>query len=506
MNTRSGREMVITHGAVAATGAMNVASRPVKGTGTWANSTSAMPIVNKGNWWPRMVTSNPRGGDTVYAISISYPVASGGVLYSNGQDGALLFSRSVDGGVTWNITNQVPAPFGPASFKGFSGDGYAIAAKGSTVAIIGGDSGTDLVLAKSTDAGATWLSTTVMQFPIPLWDQANGTSDINGDAIPDTLETNDGNLAIALDNNGKAYVAYGRMRIFDDVTADLASYFPYTDGLYVWSEGMPMQMAGLTMGTNIAASIQDLYGDDYISFPVVPSGSFPFGLTKGNSLTSFPSMAFDAANNLYMSYSAIVDSLSSLPEAEKLVRHVYVTKSCDGGMNWSDPLDLDPNDPDLPQEGLYASLAKNVDGNLHIVYQRDLFAGNGIPYPTGTNPDGGQNGSGNDIIYVKVPITDIACPSIVTGIKEASSVANLSFYPNPASVNGTIEVVLKENAKMEIVIMNAVGQKMYSTNVEGKAGSNKVEVNLSNLSNGMYFYQVKIANNKVITNKFVVGK
>jgi hypothetical protein len=503
VNTRSGREVVLSHGSSNQT---NLATRAVKGTGTWANSNSTLPNVSGGNWWPRMVSSNPRGGDTIYAISITYPVANGGTAYM-GLDGALLFSRSTDGGVTWDIANQIPAGFTTANYTGFSGDGYAIAANGSTVAIIAGDSGADLTMSKSTDGGNTWTATTVMQFPIPLWDPTTVTSDINGDSVADTLETNDGNLAIALDNYGKAYVAYGRMKILNDAPdANGYSYFPYIDGLYVWSEGMPTQMAGLNPGNNFAAFIQDLYGDNYISFPTVPSGSFPFGLTRANSLTSFPSMAFDASNNLYLSYSAIVDSLSSLPHPEKLVRHQYITKSCDGGVNWSDPLDLDPNDPNLPQEGIYGSLAKNIDGNLHIIYQRDLYPGNGIPGASTTNPDGDQLDAGNDMIYVKVPITDITCP-IITAIKnEASSVSTLSFYPNPATTNGTIDVVLKENAKMDIVVMNAVGQTVFTTSVNGNTGSNKVDVNLSNLSNGVYFYQVKIANNSTITNKFVVGK
>jgi hypothetical protein len=96
---------------------------------------------------------------------------------------------------------------------------------------------------------------------------------------------------------------------------------------------------------------------------------------------------------------------------------------------------------------------------------------------------------------------------IPTGIKEESAVvSNLNFYPNPASTNGTIEVVLAENAKMDIVVLNSVGQTVYTTSANGIAGSNKVNVDLNNLSSGLYFYQVKIANSKSITKKFVVGK
>jgi hypothetical protein len=47
----------------------------------------------------------------------------------------------------------------------------------------------------------------------------------------------------------------------------------------------------------------------------------------------------------------------------------------------------------------------------------------------------------------------------------------LNFYPNPASTNGTVDVVLNENAKMELVVLNSVGQTVYSTSVNGNVGS-----------------------------------
>jgi len=93
------------------------------------------------------------------------------------------------------------------------------------------------------------------------------------------------------------------------------------------------------------------------------------------------------------------------------------------------------------------------------------------------------------------------------GINElANTVSYLNFYPNPASSNGTVEVSLVENAKMDIVVMNSVGQTVYTSSFEGTAGNNKVDINLSNLSAGLYFYQVKIANSKSVTKKFVVQK
>ena len=95
-----------------------------------------------------------------------------------------------------------------------------------------------------------------------------------------------------------------------------------------------------------------------------------------------------------------------------------------------------------------------------------------------------------------------------TGIKHQTNSAfeNMNLYPNPASSNATIDVQLNETAKLDITVLNSVGQSVYSTSVAGTIGSNKVNFNLTNLSAGLYFYQVKVGNSKAITKKFAVEK
>jgi hypothetical protein len=500
VNTRSGKEHILSHNGGASR--LHLSSRNTKGSGTWANSTTAVPTATTGgNFWPRMVSSHPAGGDTIYAISLTYPTAVGGAIWQ-GLDGAVVFHRSTDGGTTWGINNVVPAGLTSSTFLGFGGDAYAIAAKGSTVAIVAGDADKDVVMTKSTDGGVTWSAKTVLKFPLPLWDFETTTTDINGDNIADTLDTNDGNFAIALDNNGTAYVAYGAQRILNDApSASGYSYFPYTDGLYLWNENMAQDAGG-----NLVAAIEDLGEQGTIYFPTPPAGELAFG-RYACSLTSYPSLAFDASNTLYMSYCAIVDSLISVTNPAKVDRHVFVVKSCDGGVNFTNPLDIVENPPGAPYEGMFASLAKNVDGNLHVVYQRDYFPGYGVPPSSGTNPDADNVDGLNDIIYAKIPVGDLGNCPVPTGIKTMNSLAaNLNFYPNPASTNGTIEVVLNENSKLDITVLNSVGQTVYNTSVNGNTGSNKVNVDLSSLSSGLYFYQVKIGGNKAITKKFAVEK
>ena len=95
-----------------------------------------------------------------------------------------------------------------------------------------------------------------------------------------------------------------------------------------------------------------------------------------------------------------------------------------------------------------------------------------------------------------------------TGIKHQTTIAfeNMTFYPNPASANGTIDIQLNETANLDITVLNAVGQTVYSTSVAGNIGSNKVNFNLNSLAAGLYIYQVKVGNSKAITKKFAVEK
>lgn len=497
-NLGSGKEVVLSHGISG--GKLDVVSRAAKGTGAWSNDINAIPTATTGgNFWPRMVSSGT--GDTLYAIYLTYPTGSGGAIYQ-GLDGAVVFSRSTNGGTSWDITNQVPTGLTSADFRGFGGDAYAVAARGPVVAIVAGDMDKDVVMTKSMDGGVTWSSSVVWDLPINKWDHTQTTSDWNNDAVADTLDTNDGTFAIAIDKYNEVHVAFGTQRIFQDAieTTQTWSYFPVTDGLYYWNEAL-----GASTFPNqtpiMAAFVEDKFQSGTIYLPSPASGQ-PFG-TFGCSMTSYPSLAFDGNDAIYLGYSAVGDSMVSLTNPEKLCRHQYLTKSCDHGANWGTPYDVTGDQGGVMYEGVYGSMSPKVDanGDLHILYQKDLFPGFGV----NSTDDADNQGDLKDMVYAKVASADILC---FVGVKETAktSVSDLSIYPNPATNNATIEVSLNENSKMDVVIMNNVGQTVYATSVNGNVGANKVNVNTSNLSAGIYFYQVKVGNNQAVTKKFAVSK
>ncbi len=507
-NTGTGKEAVVAHNGASG---LQRTSRPAKGTNSPTPWSSALAFASPSGGvvtWPRLVGTTT--GDTLYNVA----VANGTAL---GQDIPVVFSRSTDAGLTWDITNVVPTGLDASKFLGFGGDSYAIAAHGATVAIVAGGVDSDVALVKSTDGGVTWtVDRTVYKFPIPLYNSATTISDIDNDAVVDTVLSNDGIFSIALDNNNMAHVFFGRTYMYGDGAQGTFTFYG-VDGLCYWNESMPDAVANtdpdiLSSNAILVAGVEDLNGNNTIDAGNPASGT-GYGAFRG-SLTSYPSCAFDAQNNLYLSYSSLNDTLKSYVNTDKNVRHIYVTKRLYNAINPDDfctPIELDKFDPVALEifEGMYGSMAKRVDGNVHLVYMRDVAPGHGVPPSSGTNQDQAENHQqSSEIVYAKIPVGDIfPCP-LVTGIENASSssVSGLNFYPNPASNNATIDVTLNETAKVDIAILNTVGQTVYTTAVNGNVGSNKVEVNLNNLSAGLYFYQVKVGNSKAITKKFAVEK
>lgn len=503
VNTGTGKEVIVAH-----TGTdLQASRRGTKGNGAWTSAVSFASPSGAANTWPRMVGTTT--GDTVYAVS-----AANGTF--NGLNIALVFHRSTDGGQTWDISNQTPTGLDNTKYIGFSGDSYAIACRGANVAIVAGDIDSDVTLVKSTDGGNTWtVSRTVYQFPIPLYNSTTAISDIDSDGLQDTVLTNDGIFSLALDNNNMAHVFFGQTYMTGD-GAQGSFLFYGVDGLCYWNESMADGVANtdpdiLSSSAIVVAGVQDLNGDNAINVGQ-PASGLGYGAYRG-SLTSYASCAFDAQNNLYLSYASLNDTLKSYVNPDKNVRHIYVTKRLANAVNlddFCDPIELDQyNAVDMNiLEGMYASMAKRNDGSVHLVYMRDFAPGHGVPPSSGTNNDQAENHQQvNEIVYAKIPNSDIATCPIPTGIQNiTNNVALLAFYPNPASNNATIEISLNDAAKLDIAVLNSVGQVVYTTSSIANTGSNKIELNLSSLSSGMYFYQVKVGNSQVITKKFTVAK
>jgi hypothetical protein len=84
-----------------------------------------------------------------------------------------------------------------------------------------------------------------------------------------------------------------------------------------------------------------------------------------------------------------------------------------------------------------------------------------------------------------------------------TSVNNSVVYPNPASGSATLKIDLKDNSKVELSVMNIVGQVVKSNNTQAQIGENTIQIDLSGLTTGIYLVNVKVGNS-VSTKKLIV--
>ena len=80
--------------------------------------------------------------------------------------------------------------------------------------------------------------------------------------------------------------------------------------------------------------------------------------------------------------------------------------------------------------------------------------------------------------------------------KKPDFIEGLSFYPNPVS-NGKIYITSKSSLDKEITIFDVLGKKVLQTMLNSK------ELNISNLSPGVYIIKIK-ENDVTATRKLIV--
>lgn len=135
-------------------------------------------------------------------------------------------------------------------------------------------------------------------------------------------------------------------------------------------------------------------------------------------------------------------------------------------------------------------------------------SGGTSPYTYVWSPAGGNSATATNLapdVYTAIVIDDAGCSetSVVTigsgqpvSIEEESISLLLNAYPNPANNSLNIE---SNEVISEVLILNLNGQNLYSQTLEAK----NLAIDVSNLSNGVYFYQVITTNGKTSVNRFI---
>lgn len=446
VHTASGREVVVSHPGIDTP--LHMAWRDA-GSGAW-NEASVPSDIEVGKLWPRMAAGG-FDGNSLHVICITTPTANGGAVH-NDQDGALLYYRSQDGGDTWDIIDHAFPELDATHFAAFSGDTYAIHARGNTVAFAAFNDFSDSFVMISQDNGETWEQQLLIDFPVDLYVADMGlpegeeyAEDYNEDGLFQEYFNTDGAGDVHVDIYGQVHVSYGSMYYMDADTLDgTTSYFPGTNGLAYWNE---------SMGADSAQIIG--YSYDYDE-----SGTLDFDEIAAYYVgcAGFPSIGSDGAGNLYVTYSAIMENFST---GAQNYRHQFVVHSVDGGMTWNadDACDLTPDEDFDGYEAVFGSIAPDVvNGQLEIIYQRD--------FEPGLHVRGDEDPADiNDIVHLRVPADDLGdCASLQyedwVGIAEPIDLNDIAMYPNPA--DDQVELVINRPGAHQVDVWSTTGQHVLS--------------------------------------------
>ena len=509
---------------------------PQKGTNNWTQTTLQGPAVSNGSststclLWPQLASS----GNVVHLIACTESDA--GYLYQGIQT-CLVYYRGTYDASSNTISWESPRVVGnvTASEIGtFSGDAYAIAAKNNTVAIFAANTTHEAFLWKSTDNGVNFTKTVVAAHPYPGYSESTTL-------ITDTPYVADGACAVALDDQGKAHVAFGITRILnDDLSDGQWSYFPGVCGMLYWNENMqPILNVGrntLDPDTLAANGYQvffrnDLTGDGHAYF--ASNADMP---SYGVSGVSVPQIVAQNGT-VYIIFTELLDFPFLDTDAGAYFRGIFGQKSTDNGTTWSGATSwLSYNNElfyindwgwtaiqeedtftianmrdfvEVESENMFPAVAPTiVNGKLNMAWQQDYVAGSEIK----------ENSTAmcqreSLIYFFSIDANEIGIynntEEVCQGLwLDSTAIANRTFYgmkmyPNPASESVNVTFSSEENANAVLSVMNLMGQTVYNMDVNVYEGYNMVTVPVNQLPAGVYMVNIR-SNKGTTTQKLIV--
>jgi hypothetical protein len=216
------------------------------------------------------------------------------------------------------------------------------------------------------------------------------------------------------------------------------------------------------------ASAQDTDGDNLLNYVDYP--------TYYMSLTCMPNAGIDANGNIFVSYSELMENIDN---GSQNFRHVNVIKSMDGGVNWSAPTDVTPHNAwSGAQECVFATIDRNVDDKIRLIYQKDFEPGLAVRGDEDIIDI-------NEIIYLEIDTTELSNTS--TNISEISSLNTISIYPNPTASFTNVNLYSSVNKNIILRLTNIIGKIVSEVNIHVVSGNNNINLDVSNLKNGIYF-------------------
>jgi len=477
-------ELVVSHDYTV--GSLYYLIREEKGTGNWIENEFLGP-ENTPISWNRVNTSGV-GNSVIQLLYKTWPEATGS-LYQ-GMNGAILYSRSSDGGETWDMQHELLEGMTAEEYYGFRLDRYDWAApKGDNIAFLVGDRWFDLFLMKSNNGGDTWTKTVIWEHPYPLFDHTYAT---------DTFYCADGAHHLAFDSQNKIHVVFGINYNCADETG-ATWWWPEVGGIVYWNEDMPTFTNNLNALNPYGHPDSELVEDiSLIGWTQDVNGNGQIDITNWGGLydvgrSSHPQIIIDEMDYKYVVFTSVTETYDN---GTLNYRHLWARGSW-GDDVWGDFVHLTDGLEHLFHECVYPSVSPNTDDNFYLIYQADSEPGysiSGTMHPT----------TDNSLYVMKVLKSDLIPVDIEEFIAPITENNVSQNYPNPFNGITYVNVKVNKSCTLSLKITNLTGQVVYSSpDRKINSGSTRFEISANHFSPGVYFYSVK-ADGTIISKKMIV--
>ena len=158
----------------------------------------------------------------------------------------------------------------------------------------------------------------------------------------------------------------------------------------------------------------------------------------------------------------------------------------------------------LPPFGVFT---RNLSNKSYKIILSDAFGNtiDQVEYKDNTPWPEDADGTGSYLQLVdlnsdnRLAVNWIASMQSLSTENIASSQQELIIYPNPTKGPITIKLNNLKTESLEFIIYNSLGQSIENFQLN----SNSLQINLSHLGNGFYYYSIKNKGEVILRNKFI---
>ncbi|MGM0567322.1 MAG: T9SS type A sorting domain-containing protein [Bacteroidota bacterium] len=464
---------------------LKISKRDTKGAGDWDYENFMGPDGAEGLTWPEVTTTGDNN-DVVHLVANSYDPYEG-------QETALLYSRSTDGGETWVDENIILEGMGSDYYTEINADDYIWASRGDVAALVVSSPWHDLFIMKTEDNGENWEKIVAWEHPYPMFDWEETIT-------TDTIWAPDGSMGADIDSEGNVHLSFGLTRVIHEEPGTSYNYFPFTDAIVYWNENMDpfenpdnqhyaLKYENLEEDVTLVAWTPDMNNNGVLDIESTDE-ILPY---RTLGMVTMPTLKIDEDDDVALVYTALHEELFG---GEFYYRHIFGREKV--GSTWGDIVHLTSGDIHMFDECIYPQMANILpdDENIYLHYQKDNTPGLAL--------DEDHDWVTNTIVGMEVSMDEFGTISNENGLSIDEKHKVSQNFPNPFSSTSEVSVEVTEDAQLSMEVVNLVGQTVQHVD-KGfvNAGTHSLEISGTNLETGVYFYNVNI-NDETITKKMII--